>query len=96
VLVWALDRLERAGIEPDLRVMRQLRERGVQMIALQEPWTDAGAEMHELLAAIMAWAARMESHQRGERAGRACTPNSTRAAGRPPARGERTLTRLNS
>ena len=29
LLVWALDRLERGGIEPTLRVMRQLRERGV-------------------------------------------------------------------
>jgi DNA invertase Pin-like site-specific DNA recombinase len=29
LLVWALDRLERCRIEPTLRVMRQLRERGV-------------------------------------------------------------------
>jgi DNA invertase Pin-like site-specific DNA recombinase len=29
LLVWALDRLERGGIEPTLRVMRQFRERGV-------------------------------------------------------------------
>jgi DNA invertase Pin-like site-specific DNA recombinase len=67
LLVWALDRLERGGIEPTLRVMRQLRERGVQVVSMQEPWTDAGGEMQELLTAIMAWVARMESQRRSER-----------------------------
>jgi DNA invertase Pin-like site-specific DNA recombinase len=67
LVVWALDRLERGGIEPTLRVMRQLRERGVQVVSLQEPWTDAGGEMQELLTAIMAWVARMESERRSER-----------------------------
>src|SRR6516162_6755005 len=57
LLVWALDRLERGGIEPTLRVMRQLRERGVLVVSLQEPWTGAGREMQELLTAIMAWVA---------------------------------------
>src|SRR6516225_1396415 len=54
LLVWALDRLERGGIEPTLRVMRQLRERGVLVVSLQEPWTGAGREMQELLTAVMA------------------------------------------
>jgi len=67
LLVWALDRLERGGIEPTLRVMRQLRERGIQVVSLQEPWTDAGGEMQELLTAIVAWMARMESQRRSER-----------------------------
>ena len=67
LLVWALDRLERGGIEPTLRVMRQFRERGVQVVSVQEPWTDAGGEMGELLTAVMAWVARMESQRRSER-----------------------------
>src|SRR6516225_5705784 len=67
LLVWALDRLERGGIEPTLRAMRQLRERGVQVVSLQEPWTDASGEMGELLTAVMAWVARMESQRRSER-----------------------------
>ncbi len=67
LLVWALDRLERGGIEPTLRVMRQLRERGVLVISLQEPWTNAGGEMQELLTAIMAWVARIGSQRRSER-----------------------------
>jgi DNA invertase Pin-like site-specific DNA recombinase len=67
LLCWALDRLERGGIEPTLRVMRQFREAGVQIISLQEPWTAAGGEMQELLTAIMAWIARMESQRRSER-----------------------------
>ena len=67
LLVWALDRLERGGIEPTLRVMRQFRERGVQLVSVQEPWTDASGEMGELLTAVMAWVARMESQRRSER-----------------------------
>ena len=67
LLVWALDRLERGGIEPTLRVIRQFRERGVQVVSVQEPWTDASGEMGELLTAVMAWVARMESQRRSER-----------------------------
>jgi DNA invertase Pin-like site-specific DNA recombinase len=67
LLVWALDRLERGGIEPTLRVMRQLRERRVQVVSVQEPWTDAGGDMQELLTAVIAWVAQMESHRRSER-----------------------------
>lgn len=67
MLVRALDRLERGGIEPTLRVMRQLRERGVLVVSMQEPWTDAGGEMQERLTAVMAWLARMESQRRSER-----------------------------
>jgi len=67
LLCWALDRLERGGIEPTLRVMRQVRDASVQVISLQEPWTGAGGEMQELLTAIIAWVARMESQRRSER-----------------------------
>jgi putative DNA-invertase from lambdoid prophage Rac len=86
LLVWALDRLERGGIEPTLRVMRQLRERGVLVASLQEPWTEAGGEMQELLAAIMAWIVRMESQRRSERvrAGLARRKAAGLPVGRPP------------
>ncbi len=85
LLVWALDRLEWGGIEATLRVMRQFRERGVQVVSLQEPWTDAGGEMHELLTAIMAWVARMESQRRSERVRAAARPRaSTQSRSRSP------------
>jgi putative DNA-invertase from lambdoid prophage Rac len=67
LLVLALDRLERGGIEPTLRVMRQLRERGVQVVSVQEPSTDASGELGELLTAVMAWVAWMEAQRRSER-----------------------------
>jgi len=84
--VWALDRLERGGIEPTLRVMRQLRECGVLVVSLQEPWTDAGGEMGELLTAVMAWMARMESARRSERvrAGLARRKAEGKPVGRQP------------
>ena len=53
LLVWALDCLERCRIEPTLRVMHQLRERGVQVVSVQEPWTDASGELGELLTAVI-------------------------------------------
>ena len=86
LLVWALDRLERGGIEPTLRVMRQLRERGIQVVSLQEPWTGASGEMGELLTAVMAWVARMESARRSERvrAGRARRKAEGLPVGRQP------------
>ena len=34
---------------------------------MKEPWTDASGEMGELLTAVMAWVARMESQRRSER-----------------------------
>jgi DNA invertase Pin-like site-specific DNA recombinase len=47
--------------------MRQFRERGAQVVSLQEPWTDASGEMGKLLTAVMAWVARMESQRRSDR-----------------------------
>src|SRR3954465_13056908 len=35
LLVWALDRLSREGVEAMLRTMRQFRERGVRVLSLQ-------------------------------------------------------------
>lgn len=67
LLVWALDRLSREGVEATLATMRQFRERGVQVLSLQEPWTDGPAEMQELLTSILAWMAAQESRRRSER-----------------------------
>ena len=38
VVVWAADRLSRGGIEELLRIIRELRERNVALISVNEPW----------------------------------------------------------
>jgi putative DNA-invertase from lambdoid prophage Rac len=67
LLVWALDRLTREGPEAMLRILREFRERGVQVISLQEPWTEAGGVAGELLVAVLGWVAQQQSNQRSER-----------------------------
>jgi putative DNA-invertase from lambdoid prophage Rac len=67
VIVWALDRLSREGIEATFAALRRLRERGVRVISLQEPWAESTGDAGELLMAVAAWVARMESQRRSER-----------------------------
>jgi len=67
LLVWALDRLSREGVEATLATLRQFRERGVQVLSLQEPWTEGPPEVQELLTSVLAWVAEQESKRRSER-----------------------------
>jgi putative DNA-invertase from lambdoid prophage Rac len=68
LLVWALDRLDREGVESTLGLLRRFREAGVPVWSLREPWTEtADAHTAELLGAIYAWMARAESTRRSER-----------------------------
>src|SRR5258708_5489848 len=68
LLVWALDRLSREGIEATLSAMRQFADRGVAVWSLRESWTGTSDQhVRELITAIMAWVARMESQRRSER-----------------------------
>jgi putative DNA-invertase from lambdoid prophage Rac len=67
VLVWALDRLSREGIEATLGIMRQFSDRGVRVVSRQESWTDGPPAMQELLTSIFAWMAGQESQRHSER-----------------------------
>ena len=67
LLVWALDRLSREGPLATLEIVHRLGQWGVQVWSYQEPWTEAGGEMLDLLLAITGWMARMESNRRSER-----------------------------
>jgi putative DNA-invertase from lambdoid prophage Rac len=68
LLVRALDRLSREGIEATQSVMRQLADRGVGAWSLKESWTETSdPHIKELISAIMAWVARIESERRTER-----------------------------
>ena len=67
LLVWALDRLSREGPLATLEIVHRLGQNGVQVWSYQEPWTETGGELLDLLLAIAGWVARMESNRRSER-----------------------------
>ena len=67
LLVWELDRLSREGPLATLEIVHRLGQSGVQVWSYQEPWTEAGGELLDLLLAIAGWVARMESNRRSER-----------------------------
>jgi DNA invertase Pin-like site-specific DNA recombinase len=67
MIVWAIDRICREGIEDVFRTYREFRERGVTLVSIQEPWLNGTDATVELLTAISAWVARQESVRRSER-----------------------------
>ena len=86
LLVWALDRLSREGPLATLEIVHRLGQSGVQVWSYQEPWTEAGGELLDLLLAISGWVARMESNRRSERtkAGLQRAVSQGKRLGRPP------------
>lgn len=68
VLVWALDRLSRRGMEDTLATLRRLGECDTDVWSHEEPWLrTADAAMRELLVGLAAWMATQESLRRSER-----------------------------
>lgn len=67
LIVWALDRLTRGGAEDTLRLLRQLRERGVTVVSVQESWLSGAPEVQDVLVSFAAWVAQQESTRRSER-----------------------------
>lgn len=67
VLVWALDRLTREGVEQTFAYVRQLKEGGIDFISYQEPHFRTTGPVGELLIAIAAWIATQERARISER-----------------------------
>jgi len=68
LIVWALDRIDRQGVESTLGLLRRFHEAGVPVWSLKEPWTEtADPRLAELLGALYAWMAAEESRRRSER-----------------------------
>jgi len=68
LLVWALDRLSREGVEATLGILRRFRQHSVPVVSLQESWTETGdPHFAELLSSLYAWMAHVESQRRSER-----------------------------
>jgi DNA invertase Pin-like site-specific DNA recombinase len=85
LLVWALDRLTREGPLETLQVVDRFARAGVQVVSLQESWTEAAGELRDLMLAIVGWVARFESQRRSERvrAGMARAAAEGKHVGRP-------------
>lgn len=85
LLIWALDRLERGGIEQTIHACQRLWTAGVTVASLQESWLEQPGPMRDLLIAIFAWVAKMESTRRRERvlAGMARARSEGKHMGRP-------------
>jgi len=87
MLVWALDRVSREGVEATLAILRRLAGHGAAVWSLKEPWTEtADPRMAELLAPLYAWMAAEESRRRSERtrAGLERRRREGKPAGRQP------------
>lgn len=68
ILTWSLDRFSRGGILETLSQLKKLKNYGVALKSLQEPWADTRDEgTAELLISIVAWAARKEREKISER-----------------------------
>jgi putative DNA-invertase from lambdoid prophage Rac len=85
VLVWSLDRLSREGISRIFQLISQFRARGVQVVSLQESWTEQSGPLADLLYAISAWVAEFEAKRISERtrAGLARAKLNGKVLGRP-------------
>jgi DNA invertase Pin-like site-specific DNA recombinase len=67
LVVWALDRICREGIEELLRLVRELAERNCTLMSVQEPWCSGADVVTELLLGITGWKDKQESARRSER-----------------------------
>jgi putative DNA-invertase from lambdoid prophage Rac len=67
VIVWALDRLTRAGIPAIFQLYHSLLTFNVKVFSYQESWTETSNEQFPLLLAFSGYIAESESKRRSER-----------------------------
>jgi|SRR5579871_4115076 len=85
VLVWALDRFTRQGVEETFKAIRALREHGVQFESYTEAHFRTTGAAGELMLAVAAWIAEQERRRIAERtrAGLARARRAGKTLGRP-------------
>jgi|SRR5690242_13220904 len=85
VLVWALDRFTREGIEQTFAYIRQLKDGGVDFISYSEPHFRTTGAAGSLMLAVAAWIAEQERKRIGERtkAGMETARRKGKVLGRP-------------
>ena len=85
LLIWALDRLSREGIAKTLDIVNRFQRVGCGIVSLQESEIDTTGPNGELIIAVMAHLANIESRRRSERtkAGLERAKADGRVLGRP-------------
>ena len=66
-MVWALDRITRAGAEDTLRLVRTFDERGATLLSVEESWLNTTSEVKDVLVAFAGWVAQQESKRKSQR-----------------------------
>lgn len=65
--VAALDRLDRESAIGPFLILKQLKDRGVDVVSLAEPWASMTGAFADLFALLVGWFANFESSRRSER-----------------------------
>jgi len=67
IIVWALDRLSREGPLKILTLTHHLKEKGIRLVSVQEPWTESADDFTDVLFSITSWIAAWESKRKSLR-----------------------------
>jgi DNA invertase Pin-like site-specific DNA recombinase len=67
IIVWALDRLSREGPLKILTLTHHLKEKGIRLVSVQEPWTESSDDFTDVLFSITSWIAAWESKRKSLR-----------------------------
>jgi len=86
ILVWKMDRFSRRGIRDVFNTLDFFTHCGVSVVSFTEPYLCTDSPMRELLLAVLAWAAKMESENISTRvkAGMERARAEGKKLGRPP------------
>ena len=67
IVVWALDRLTREGPLKILSMTHHLKQKGIRLVSVQEPWTESSDDFTDVLFSITSWIAAWESKRKSLR-----------------------------
>ena len=67
VVVWKMDRFSRGGIRDTYKALDRLKQYGVNVYSVTEPFLNTDSPVADLILAVIAWAANFESQHISER-----------------------------
>jgi len=69
LIIWALDRLSRLGMEKTLSVVREFNDYGVKIVSYQESWLEEQTDpmARDMFIGFAGWVAKQEAKRRSER-----------------------------
>lgn len=67
LMFWSMDRLSRQGVSSMFRILEGFWDLGITTISLQEPELESGGVIREILIAVSAWIAKIDSDRKSER-----------------------------